>query len=202
MHISEGVVSAPVLGAGAALTAVGMTLGLKKIDYQRLPVVALLSAVFFVGSLIHVPIGPASAHLILGGLVGVILGWAAFPAIFMALVLQALLFQYGGLLVLGVNTFDMAMPAVLCGYAFGPLVRGRNRGLALSGGFLAGALSVMIAGLLTALALYLSGEAFLTASQAILITHLPIMAAEGVCTALVVGFLKQVRPAVLTAGLS
>ena len=199
MHISEGVVSAPVLGAGAALTAVGVAVGLKKIDYQRLPVVAILSAVFFVASLIHIPLGPASVHLLMIGLVGLILGWGAFPAIFMGLALQALLFQFGGLLVLGVNTFNMAFPALLAYLFFIPLVRKEKRSLVLVGGFLAGSLSVLLSSLLTALSLYLSGEAFRQAAQALVLAHVPVMAIEGVVTALAAAFLKQVRPAMLAA---
>lgn len=101
MHISEGVLSPAVLGAGAVLAAAGIVIGLRKLDYGRLMTVAILAAAFFVGSLIHVPIGPSSVHLILNGLLGMLLGWAAFPSIFVALMLQAILFQYGGITVLG-----------------------------------------------------------------------------------------------------
>ena len=76
--------------------------------------VVILFLAFFVGSFVHVPIGLSSAHLILNGLLGAILGWAAFPAILTALLLQAVLFQFGGITVLGVNTFNVAGPAVLC----------------------------------------------------------------------------------------
>lgn len=123
MHIAEGVLSPAVLATGYALTAAGTAIGLKKLDYDRLMTVAILAAAFFVGSLIHVPIGLASAHLILNGLLGVLLGWAAFPAILAALALQALLFQFGGLVVLGVNTFTMAFSGV----AAGCIYRGLNR---------------------------------------------------------------------------
>ena len=108
MHISEGVLSGPVLISGGALAAAGTAIGLKKLDYDRIAQAAILSAAFFVASLIHVPIGPANAHLILNGLVGLLLGWAAFPAILVALVLQAMLFQFGGITALGVNTMIMA----------------------------------------------------------------------------------------------
>ena len=108
MHISEGVLSPAVLGGGAALTVVGTAIGLKKLDYEAIPRVAILSAAFFVASLIHVPVGPVGLHLVLNGLMGLLLGWLAFPAILIALFLQALLFQYGGLTVLGVNTVIMA----------------------------------------------------------------------------------------------
>ena len=118
MHISEGILSAPVLISGVALTAAGTAIGLKKLDYDRIMSVAILAATFFVASLIHVPLGPGSVHLVLNGLLGVVLGWASFPAILTALLLQAIFFQYGGLVVLGVNTFNMAAPALLCFYLF------------------------------------------------------------------------------------
>ncbi len=115
MHISEGVLSAPVLATGAVLSLAGVAIGLKKMDYEKLPEVGVLSSVFFVASLIHVPIGPAAAHLVLNGICGLILGWMAFPAILVGLVLQGILFQFGGLTTLGINTFNMAFPAVLVG---------------------------------------------------------------------------------------
>lgn len=197
MHISEGVLSPAVLGAGAALAAAGMAVGLRKLDYDRLMTVAMLSAAFFVGSLIHVPVGPASAHLILNGLLGAVLGWAAFPSIFVALLLQAMLFQFGGLTVLGINTFNMAFPAVLAGLAFRPLMLkgGKAR---MAGAFCCGALSVAGAGLLTALSLAFTDEGFIQAAEILLLAHLPIMITEGLITLLVVSFLAKVQPELLT----
>lgn len=68
MHIAEGVLSAPVLIAGAA--AAGIAVGLKRLDESRLMTAGLVGAAFFIASLIHVPIGVSSAHLLLCGLVG------------------------------------------------------------------------------------------------------------------------------------
>lgn len=201
MHISEGVLSGPVLAGGWVLAAGGTALGLKRLDYDRLMTVAILSAAFFVGSLIHVPIGPVSAHLILNGLLGAILGLAAFPAICVALLLQAVLFQYGGLIVLGANTFDMAFPAVLCSLVFGPWLR-RTGTWRTVGAFCCGFFAVLLAALLTATALALSGEAFMTTAWAIFLAHLPIMAVEGVITTLAVGFLAKVRPELLSIRLA
>ncbi|MBW1888008.1 MAG: cobalt transporter CbiM, partial [Deltaproteobacteria bacterium] len=114
MHISEGILSTPVLISGAVLATAGTAVGLKKLDYERIPHVAILSAAFFVASLIHVPIGPSSVHLILNGLMGLFLGWVVFPAILIGLILQAILFQFGGLTTLGVNTILMGLPAFIC----------------------------------------------------------------------------------------
>ncbi len=197
MHISEGVLSPAILGLGAALTAVGTAIGLRRLDYDRLMTVAILAAAFFVGSLIHVPIGPSNAHLILNGLLGAILGWAAFPAILVGLMLQAILFQYGGITVLGVNTFNMAFPAVLGFYLLRPAMVGSGRARSVAA-FCCGALSVAGAGLLTALSLAFTAEGFLRAAQLLFLAHVPVMVVEGVVTVLAVSFLIRVRPEVFS----
>ena len=196
MHISEGVLSPIILGLGAVLSAGGVTLGLRHLEYDRLMTVAILAATFFVASLIHVPIGPSSAHLILNGLLGAILGWAAFPAILTALVLQAVLFQYGGLTVLGINTFNMALPAVLAAYIFRPLLK-QSGGWQRIGAFCCGALGVAGAGFFTALSLALTDEGFFQAAALLFVAHMPIMVVEGIVTTLAVLFLAKVRPELL-----
>lgn len=196
MHISEGVLSPVVLGLGAALTAGGAALGLRRLDYDRLMTVAILAAAFFVGSLVHVPIGPSSVHLILNGLLGAILGWAAFPAILVALTLQAVLFQYGGITVLGVNAFNMALPAVLAFYLFRPLLMRPGRWRAF-GSFCCGAGGVAGAGLFTALSLALTSEGFAQAATLLFLAHVPVMIVEGIVTMLVISFLAKVRPELL-----
>jgi len=74
MHISEGICSPPVLAAGLGLAVAGVAYGLRKIDTESIPRVGVLSSAFFVASLIHVPIGPTSVHLVLNGLMGLLLG--------------------------------------------------------------------------------------------------------------------------------
>jgi hypothetical protein len=107
-------------------------------DYERLPQVYVVSA-FFVASFIHVPVGPAAVHLVLNGLCGLLLGWLAFPAILVGLTLQALLFQFGGLTTLGVNTFNLAFQ-MLVAYAWQrhqkPQSRGERSGRIHSGSVL------------------------------------------------------------------
>ena len=152
MHISEGVLSGPVLISGAALAVIGTSIGLKKLDYDQIAKAGMLAAAFFVASLIHVPIGPSNAHLILNGLVGILLGWAAFPAILVALALQSVFFQFGGITTIGVNTLVMALPAVFCYLIFGRLIHKSPR-TATAAAFACGFLSVLLAGLLLGLAL-------------------------------------------------
>ena len=167
MHISEGVLSAPVLITGAVLTAVGVGIGLKKMDYEKIPEVAVLTSAFFVASLIHIPIGPSSVHLILNGLIGLLLGWSAFPAILVGLALQAILFQFGGFTSLG----------------------GKEKHMVIT---LPGQEAFLVA-----LSLVSTGDAFLAVARLIVIAHLPVMIIEGLITATAVGFLNKVRPELL-----
>ena len=197
MHLSDGIVTWPVLAGGTAAAAAGLAVGLSRIKPERIPRVAVLSSVFFVASLIHVPVGVTSVHLILNGINGLLLGWAAFPSIFMALTLQMLLFQYGGITILGLNTMIMALPAVTAGFLFGSMVRSQRKHRALLAGFLAGSLSICLSGVLLALALAFSGEQFLPAALVVVGAHVPIMLMEGVLTSACVGFLRKVKPGLL-----
>ncbi|MGD9236200.1 MAG: cobalt transporter CbiM [Desulfobacterales bacterium] len=196
MHISEGVLSGPVLISGGALAVAGTAIGLKKLDYDRIAQAGMLSAAFFVASLIHVPVGPANAHLILNGLVGLLLGWAAFPAILVALVLQAMLFQFGGITALGVNTIIMALPAVLCYFICSPFLH-KKSALALAAAFVCGFLSVALSALILGLALVFTEENFLEVSAIVIAAHIPVMVIEGLVTAMCVAFLKKVQPSML-----
>ena len=60
MHIVDGVLATPVLIGGAAITVAGIGLGLRALPMERIPVAGMMSAAFFVASLIHVPVGPTS----------------------------------------------------------------------------------------------------------------------------------------------
>ena len=201
MHISEGILSPTFLAATAAAAAVGVAIGVRRLREEDIPKTALFTAAFFVASLVHVPVGPSSAHLILNGLLGIVLGWAAFPAILVGLTLQAILFQFGGLTTLGCNTLNMALPAVAAGGLFravGPRVGGRGRVL-LAG--LLGAGAVAASGVMVALSLMTAGDSFTAAAALLLAAHVPIMAVEAVVTGGTVAFLQRVRPEALQAAL-
>ncbi len=196
MHISEGVLSGSVLISGGVLAAAGTAVGLKKLDYDRIAHVSMLSASFFIASLIHVPVGPSNVHLILNGIVGLMLGWAAFPAIFVALLLHAVLFQFGGITSLGVNTMIMAMPSVLCYYFFGFMLF-KKPAIAGSAAFACGFLSVFFSAVLVGLALMTTDENFLKISGLVVVAHFPVMIIEGIITAFFIIFIKKVQPSML-----
>lgn len=194
MHIVDGALSTDVVIGGTVLAAAGLSLGLKKLDVERIPAAGVLSATFFIASLIHVPIGPSSVHLILNGMAGLILGWAAFPALFIGLLLQAVFFGFGGITVLGVNTVAIALPAVLVSYVCRYGLAHRSTKVAAAWGIFGGTLAIALTTVFVAFALMLSGEEFFAAAKLVFFAHMPVMAIEGLLTGAAVVLAHRVKP--------
>lgn len=194
MHIVDGALSNPVVIGGTALAVGGIALGLRKLPMEKIPAAGVLSATFFVASLIHVPIGPSSVHLIMNGLAGLVLGWAAFPALFVGLLLQAVFFGFGGVTVLGVNTLNIALPAVVVYYVCLRGVRSASPTVAALWGGIGGALAIALTTGAVALSLALSGDEFLPAAKLVFFAHIPIMVVEAILSAAAVYLARKVRP--------
>lgn len=206
MHLAEGVLSAPVLAGAAALAAAGVAFGLRRLGEAQLPLAALLGAAFFVASTIHVPVGVGSVHLILNGLAGLMLGWAVFPVFFVALLLQAALFSFGGFTVLGANLLIMALPAVAAHYLLRRLVRPAEDGTPpprrrlLMAGAACGIVGIGGAAALASLALVLSGGHLFTELIGLLVlAHLPVFVVDALISAATVALLARMLPAALAA---
>jgi len=194
MHIVDGALSGPVLTSGAVLAVLGVGIGLKKLDAERLPQVGVLSAAFFVASYIHLPLGFSSVHLILNGLIGLALGWVAFPALLIALLLQAVFFGFGGFSVLGVNTLNIALPAVLVFYLCRRGITAYSDRTAAIWGGIGGGGSVALTTVMVAGSLALSGQAFWAAAQITLVAHIPVILVEAFVTGSAVLLLRKVKP--------
>lgn len=198
MHIVDGALAAPILLSGAVLAIAGVYIGLKKMDYEQLPLVGVLASVFFIASYIHLPLGFSSVHLIMNGLLGILLGWVAFPALLVALLLQVIFFGFGGLLVLGVNTFNIALPAVIIYYLCGPGIRHSSAKVAAMWGAIGGAGAIILTSVMVAFSLALSGESFVLAAKAVLPAHIPIMVLEGFVSYAAVYLIHTVKPEFIT----
>jgi cobalt/nickel transport system permease protein len=201
LHIHDGVLTGPFAGpillGGAAVAAGGVAIGLWRLDEEKIPQTGVVAAALFVASIIHVPVGPSSAHLMLVGLAGVLLGWAVFPAVLIALLLQAILFPwFGGLTTLGLNTLAFAVPALLCHYLFGWALRAlRRTGTAVFlVGFGAGLTGMMLSCFVYSGFLLLGGEGFGTIVGAVLLLHLAVLPVEGFITGTIAVSLKRLRP--------
>ncbi|MDR1650320.1 MAG: cobalt transporter CbiM [Synergistaceae bacterium] len=199
MHISEGFLSPGVLVSGFVIAGAGVAYGLKKTDPDRIVRVSMTSSVFFLASLVNIRVGPGSAHMSLIGAMGLMLGWSSFPAVFTALLLQAALFQFGGLFVLGVNTASMASAAVMVHLLFGGAVRasGGSEKLAAAASFAAGFIGVFLGAAFSGLWLAASDPGLSGAAWALIAVHLPAAFLEGAVTLAMTAFLRRTFPDVL-----
>lgn len=195
MHISEGVLHPQLLVAGNVIATGVLYFSYKKLDVQKLPITAALSALFFIASFIHIPLGPTSVHLIMSGILGAFLGYGVFVAIFIALLLQALLFGYGGITVLGVNLLIIATPALIAYYLMHIKTKSGFKKLLLH--FLIGSVPVSLSAVLLALVLALNGEAFYAVASLSFLSNLPIMLIEGIFVVLIFRFIQKVSPKLL-----
>lgn len=204
MHISDGVLSLPVVVISWAITMILLVITLWRAEKsggiaEQIPKLSVMTGAFFVASLVHVPIGPTSVHLILNGLLGVVLGLLSYPAMFIGLTLQALLFQHGGITVIGVNTMVMGIPALI---SYAVFKKGYKIKVPLSVlGGLCGALAIIFSVLLMAIVLITTGEEFLTVAKLAVVAHIPIMVVEAIITGFVVAYLAKIKPELLPINL-
>ena len=192
MHISEGVLSAPVLLAGWVVTAPAVAAILWRVRQSEIPRIACFSALFFVASFVHLPVGVSSMHLMLSGLVGAFLGSRAILAIFVALFLQGVFFGFGGLSVLGVKTAVIGFPAVLGGLlaaaAKAQELKVRTQKIYL---FLAGFVPIVCSMLLLDLVLFISGREFFAIATLISLEGAILAVLEGIITLFALSFITK-----------
>ena len=198
MHISDGVLPPEtwIIGYAVAGTAVSYVLA-KKTEVSDVPKVSVVTAAVFVASLVHVPAGPTSVHFLLNGLAGIILGWKALPGVFIALVLQALLFQHGGLTTIGINTITMGFPT-LAAYAifrYGTRLDFKWKYVVCGG--LAGGVAVALTTGLLFLVLLTIGEDPTWMLTYVVVPHMVIMGIETIVTAVFAQFVSRVKPEIL-----
>jgi cobalt/nickel transport system permease protein len=211
VHIPDGILPLPATLGGFLLAGGLLALSLARIrrlpdPRAAVPGAAMLTAAFFLASLIHFPLPPMSVHLVLNGLMGALLGWFAFPAIVVGLFLQAVMFGHGGLTTLGVNACLLGLPALLA-FALlraGHRLAGRHRArllplLAFIASSGAVVLSVLLLGgvVLGTLPLALDPAAEARAIWALGLAYTPVAVLEGALAASLVGFFLRTRPGML-----
>ena len=193
MHISEGVLRPEIILPCWAVSGVAVAAIIYKLKTESIPKIACLSAIFFVASFIHFPLGPTSIHLVLSGFIGAILGFEAILAIFVGLFLQALFFGYGGLSVLGVNTLIIAFPAVLSYYIL-KLVCKFQKQISF---FLAGFLPILLSSFLLSLVLALNGDEFFKVAVLAFGVNAGLALIEGVISLFGLSFIYKVKKEIL-----
>jgi cobalt/nickel transport system permease protein len=203
MHIPDGFVSIPV--AAATYVASGGSLAYavrranEELGEKQVPLMGVMGAFIFAAQMLNFPVaGGTSGHLIGGALAAILLGpWAGMLIMTSVLVVQALIFQDGGLVALGANVFNMGVVACLVGYyAFTGLKRllGESTQGTVISGFVAAWASVVAAAIFCALELALSGtSALAVALPAMTLVHILIGIGEGLVTVAVLVFLAATR---------
>ena len=210
MHIPDGFLSimvdlllwiAAIIAVGYSLKRVGQDIG-----ERQVPLMGVLAAAIFAGQMLNFTVaGGTSGHLMGAAIATILVGpWAAILVMTSVVAVQALIFQDGGLLVLGANIFNMAVVGVAVSFvtyhAIRKLAGGRNWGIFV-GGFIAGWLSVEITALAVAIELALSGTSPANiAIPAMGGIHALIGIGEGLITLGALTFLYASRPDLVKQG--
>ncbi len=197
MHISDGVLSVPVYAGGALAAAALTAYSLKKTKNEDIPGISVMTAAFFAASLIHVKIGPTSGHLVLNGLVGIVLGISAIPAVLVALFFQTIMFQHGGITTLGVNSIAMGLPALLAYGIFKikRFIKYKNAVSILA--FISGSSATILSAAFVSIFLASAGKEFMATIKIIMAANGVIAVIEGLITAFVISFLYRVKPDII-----
>ena len=204
LHIPDGFLNlwislvfwlATIVMVGIAISKTNKSLGEKQI-----PLMGIMAAFIFAAQMLNFPIaGGTSGHFLGGALAAIVLGpWAGILVMTSVVAVQGLLFQDGGLLVMGANIFNMGILTAVIGFGLYRMVSGRSKGtrLAFAGG--AAWVSVMASALLTSLQLWLSGTARLEiVVPAMLGVHALIGVGEALITVAALAFIEQTRPDLL-----
>ena len=196
MHIPDGFLSIPVWGPMDAVAAPSVVWlarrAQREFDHHKVPLMGVMGAFIFAAQMINFPVGSGtSGHLVGGALLSFTLGPAAASIVMTAiLVIQALVFQDGGLLALGANVFNMAIAGVVAGYLPWVLLRGRRSGM-----FLGGMISVLTSAVLALAELWQSGVRIGQTALAVTLGVFLISAiAEGAITLAVMQALERIEP--------
>ena len=190
MHISEGVLIPEIIIPSSIVTVCFVGFLLYKAQIQDIVKIACFSAIFFVASFIHLPIGDTSIHLILSGFIGAVLGINVFLAIFVGLFLQGVFFAYGGITTLGINSLIIGFPAIFAPF----FLKFKNRKFAF---FLAGFFPILISSIFLSAILAINGEDFSLVAKLAFIYNLPLSFIEGIISLFGLNFIYKINKELL-----
>ena len=186
-----------IIMVGLAVSKTNKSLGEKQI-----PLMGVMAAFIFAAQMLNFPVaGGTSGHFLGGALAAIVLGpWAGILVMTAVVGVQALLFQDGGLLVMGANIFNMGILTAAIGFGLYRMVIDRNKGTRLAVAGIGAWIATMAAALITALQLWVSGTSRLEiVIPAMLGVHVFIGIGEALITVGALAFIEQTRPDLLTS---
>ncbi|WP_028609582.1 energy-coupling factor ABC transporter permease [Paenibacillus harenae] len=199
MHIPDGFLDAKTWITTSVIGAAAVAYSLQKtklaVDSKQVPKVALIGSFIFAAQMLNFPIaGATSGHFLGGTLASILFGpWIGSIVMTAVLIIQAFVFQDGGITVLGANILCTAFIGSFTGYgiykAGMKLLTGRGRSVIT---FAAAWFSIVAASAGVALLLAWSGTFEPgTALKAMVGWHMLIGLGEGLITTLVAGYLIE-----------
>lgn len=204
LHIPDGFLSLAISLVAWILAGVSLYFAVRRsrlhFEERLIPLAGIMAAFIFAGQMINFPVaGGTSGHLIGATLAAIVLGpWLGMLVMTAVIGLQALLFQDGGLVVMGANILVMGVVPALVGYGLYRSVAGRSRRLTLAVAGLASWLSIFAAALATALLLGFSETiSFGVAVPAMLGVHALIGLGEALITVAALSFIMRSQGALL-----
>ena len=210
LHAPDRLFSMPVNLVFALVVAGVLAVAFRRVatagDHRAVPMMGIAAAFVFAGQMLNFPISAGTTgHLLGGTLAAILLGpWAGTIVMAAVIVVQAVVFQDGGITVLGPNLFNMGIIGTLIAYyvyraVVGPADQVPSR--VVGGAFFAAWFAVVLAAVFVSLQLAVSGTVPLDrVLPPMVLTHMAIGVGEGLITASIVGFLLRTRPDLMYAG--
>lgn len=210
LHIPDGFLSpvVSIVGWVLAVAAIGYALRQTRgqLGEKQIPLMGVLAAFIFAAQAINFPVaGGTSGHLLGGTLAAIILGpWAAVLIMTSVIAVQALVFQDGGLIVLGFNIVNMGVITAFTGhlvYLGLKKAMGENRNSLIIAGAVGAWISVMLGAIATAVEMGISGTSPLgVALPAMAGVHALIGIGEALITVGALTFIYATRRDLLNMG--
>jgi len=206
LHIPDGFLTITVSLIFWLITIIMVGLAVSKtnrsLGEKQIPLMGIMAAFIFAAQMLNFPIaGGTSGHFLGGALAAIALGpWTGILVMTAVIGVQGLLFQDGGLLVMGANIFNMGILTAVIGFGLYRLVVTRKRALRLAFAGAGAWISTMAAALFASLQLWLSGT---TRLEIVLPTMLGVHALIGLGEALItvaaIAYIEQIRPDLIGA---
>ncbi len=205
LHIPDGFLSVLISATFWVFTLVIVGIAVnrskKTLQDRQIPLMGIMAAFIFAAQMINFPVaGGTSGHLLGGALAAIVLGpWSGILVMTSVIALQGLLFQDGGLVVMGANIFNMGILTVMIGYGLYATVAGQQRkGVQVAVIGVASWLSVMASALVASIQIWLSGTSpARIVFPAMLTVHALIGVGEALITVAAFSFIRQVRPDII-----
>lgn len=206
LHIPDGFLSLviSIIFWLITITMIGFAISKtnKSLGEKQIPLMGVMAAFIFAAQMLNFPVaGGTSGHFLGGALAAMVLGpWAGILVMTAVVAVQGLLFQDGGLLVMGANIFNMGILTAMVGFGLYRMVINRNKSTRLAMAGIAAWISTMAAALFATLQLWLSSTSRLEiVFPAMMGVHALIGIGEALITVAAIAFIEQTRPDLLSA---